>query len=148
MQSGGFIPQQPPPQNQIGTWVRNYIHYDNLTNTYNKQAGASRKMRDEFEDKIIANLRANNMQNAIIQVADARLQYSEEKTIPSLTMPRLELYLRSYFKQKGNGIDETDSILRYIKSQKLNDTQIVAKLKKTMNPTIPPPPPLNGGHLK
>jgi len=138
------------PQNEIGSWVRNYVHYDNLANTYNKQAGASRKLRDDFEDKIIQNLRANNMQNAIIQVAGARLQYSEEKTIPNLSMPRLEIYLHNYFKQKGNGIDETESILRYIKSQKLNDTQIVAKLKKTVLPSgiPPPPPPPPSNHLK
>lgn len=133
-------------QNEIGSWVRNYVHYDNLANTYNKQAGASRKLRDEFEDKIIGNLRANNMQNAVIQVAGARLQYSEEKTVPSLSMPRLESYLHGYYKQKGNGMDETEHILRYIKSQKLNDTQIVAKLKKTLMPASVPLPPT--GHLK
>ena len=133
------------PQSEIGSLVRNYIHYDNLANTYNKQASASRKLRDDFEDKIIGNLRANNMQNAVIQVAGARLQYTEEKTVPSLSMPRLESYLHGYYKQKGNGMDETEHILRYIKSQKLNDTQVVAKLRKTpMQVTVPPPT----GHLK
>jgi hypothetical protein len=131
----------PPPQNQIGSWVRNYVHYDNIANTYSKQASASRKLRDEFEDKIIQNLRSNNMLNAVIQVSGARLQYTEEKTVPTLSMPRLELYLHAYFKQKGNGIDETESILRYIKTQKMNDTQVTAKLKKTsIPPAIPSAP--------
>ena len=60
-------------------------------------------------------------------------------------MPRLESYLHGYYKQKGNGMDETEHILRYIKSQKLSDTQIVAKLKKTVMPVALPPPT---GHLK
>jgi hypothetical protein len=132
-------------QNEIGSWVRHYIHYDNLTKTYTNQAGASRKIRDEFEYKIINNLRTNNMQNAIIQISGANLQYNEEKMIPSLSMPRLEIYLHSYFKQKGNGMDETDSILRYIKTQKQNDTQVVAKLKKTMVTPVPTPPSTNHG---
>ena len=127
------------PQNEIGSWVRNYIHYDNLVNTYSKQASASRKMRDDFEGKIIQNLRTNNMQNAIIQVSGAKLQYNEEKTVPSLSIPRLESYLHAYYKQKGNGIDESDSILRFIKQQKINDTQVVARLKKTVPVAVPAP---------
>lgn len=134
---------QPVQQNPLGSWVRNYVHYDNLVGTYNKQSGAARKMRDDFEGKIIQNLRSNNMQNAVIQIAGAKLQYTEEKTVPSLSLPRLETYLHSYFKQKGNGLDETESILRYIKLQKINDTQVTAKLKKTLIGTaanLPLPP--------
>ena len=128
------------PQSEIGTWVRNYVHYDNLVGTYTKQAGAARKMRDDFEGKVINNLRVNNMQNAVIQISGARLQYGEEKTVPALSIPRLEGYLHAYFKQKGNGIDETEAILRYIKLQKINDTQVVARLKKTTVQSIPTPP--------
>jgi len=133
------------PQNEIGSWVRNYVHYDNMTNNFTKQATGARKLRDEFEDKIIQNLRANNMQNAVIQISGARLQYAEEKNIPSMSMPRLESYLHGYFKQKGNGLDETDAILRYLKLQKINDTHTTAKLKKTL---LPPPIPLPPGGLK
>lgn len=133
------VQPQQPQQNEIGTWVRNYVHYDNLVGTYTKQAGAARKLRDDFEGKVINSLRVNNMQNAVIQISGARLQYGEEKTVPALSMPRLESYLHAYFKQKGNNIDETDSILRYIKLQKTNDTQVVARLKKTTLQPVPAP---------
>jgi hypothetical protein len=129
------------PPNEFASWVRNYVHYDNLTSQFTKQAGGARKLRDEFEDRIIQNLRTNNMQNAVIQIAGGRLQYAEEKTVPSLTIPRLEQYLHAYFKQKGTGLDETENILRYIKVQKANDSVTVAKLKKTVAlPPLPPPP--------
>lgn len=131
----------PNPQSEIGGWVRNYVHYGNLVENYTKQAGAARKMRDDFEGKVINSLRVNNMQNAVIQISGARLQYAEEKTVPALSMPRLEGYLHAYFKQKGNGVDETEAILRYLKLQKINDTQVVARLKKTNLQPIPPPPP-------
>lgn len=136
------------PQNEFASWVRNYVHYDNLAAQYNKQAAGARKLRDDYEGKVIQNLRANNMQNAVIQIAGARLQYSEEKTIPSLSIPRLEQYLHGYFKQKGNGLDETDAILRYVKLQKAADTQLTAKLKKTPTPVALPPAPGAMGQLK
>lgn len=136
------------PQNEFASWVRNYVHYDNLAAQYNKQAAGARKLRDDYEGKVIQNLRANNMQNAVIQIAGARLQYSEEKTIPSLSIPRLEQYLHGYFKQKGNGLDETDAILRYVKLQKAADTQLTAKLKKTPTPVVLPPAPGPMGQLK
>jgi hypothetical protein len=135
----------PPQQNDLTTWVRNYVHYDNLANNYAKQASGARKLKDEFEDKIIQNLRANRMENAIIQISGARLQCSEEKNTPSLTLPRLEAYLHKYYSQKGNGVDETEALLRFIRLQKQNDTQTTACLKKVPIPTSIPPPPSNGG---
>jgi hypothetical protein len=82
------------------------------------------------------------MENAILQVSGATLQIAEEKISPCLSMPRIESWLHSYYKQKGNGIDETDAILRFIRLQKVNETQTVASLKKSSLPTpLPPPPP-------
>jgi hypothetical protein len=122
--------------------VRNYVHYDNLTRNYNNQATGARKLRDEFEHKIITHLRANKMENAIIQISGATLQCVEEKTAPTMSLPRLETYLHKYFQQKGNGVDETDVILRFLKLQKMNETQTTICLKKTpMASPIPPPPP-------
>lgn len=133
----------PPQQNDISTMVRNYVHYDNLANNYSKQASGARKLRDEFESKIITNLRANNMENAIIQISGgARLQCTEEKTSPSLTLPRLETYLQKYYAQKGSGVNETEAILRFIRLQKQQDTQVHACLKRiAVPPPLPGPPP-------
>ncbi len=133
----------PVQQNDISTMVRNYVHYDNLANNYSKQASGARKLRDEFESKIITNLRANNMENAIIQISGgARLQCTEEKTSPSLTLPRLETYLQKYYAQKGSGINETEAILRFIRLQKQQDTQVHACLKRIATPPpLPGPPP-------
>lgn len=137
------------PQNDLTTWVRNYVHYDNLAGNYSKQATGARKLRDDYENKIIQNLRANRMENAIIQISGAQLQCAEEKTIPSLTLPRLEVYLHKYYSQKGNGLDETDAILRFIRLQKQQDTQTSVCLKKIPVPaSVPPPPPTGQFGLK
>jgi hypothetical protein len=129
------------PANDLTIWVRNYVHYDNLANNYSKQATGARKLRDEFESKIVQNLRANHMENAIIQISGANLQITEEKTQPSLTLPRLESYLHKYYAQKGNGVDETESVLRFIRAQKIQDTLVTAGLKKTPTGAPIPAPP-------
>lgn len=140
----------PPQQNDIANYVRHYIHYDNLASNYSKQASGARKLRDDFESKIITNLRANHMEHAIIQISGgARLQCTEEKTSPSLTLPRLETYLQKYYAQKGSGINETEAIMRFIRLQKQQDTQVTACLKRiTSPPPIPgPSPPQPPGQL-
>jgi hypothetical protein len=139
------VPTQQPELPQL---VRSYVHYGNLVDNYTKQAAGARKLRDGFESQIIKTLRSNHMENAVIQIAGATLQCTNEKCAPTLSMPRLEQYLHGYFQQKGNGLDETDAILRYIRLQKTNDTQVVAKLKKTPLPMPLPAPGGNQGHLK
>lgn len=146
--------QAPPVQNELSTWVRNYVHYGNLASNYSKQATGARKLRDEFESKIIHNLRATNMQNAVIQISGAQLQYAEEKTPASLSMPRLEEYLHAYFAQKGNSLDETEAIMRFLRFKRQQDASVTACLKKTplASVSIPPPPGSgpypHGGNLK
>jgi hypothetical protein len=134
--------QQQMPQNDFSTWVRNYIHYDNLAGNYSKQATGARKLRDEFETKVIQNLRSNSMENAVIQVSGARLQYAEDKSLPSLSPNRLQQYLHKYYAQRGNGLDETDAIMRFINLQREQECTRTACLKKTpVQAAIPPPPP-------
>lgn len=140
-------PQQPPAgsqANQFATWVRNYVHYANLADNYGKQATGARKLKDKFEAEIINNLRQNKMENAVIQITGATLQCTEEKCPPALTLSRLETYLRKYYFGKGNGMDDTDNIIRFIKNQKHMDTTAIARLKKTPLPTAVPPPPTGG----
>jgi hypothetical protein len=139
----------PPQHGGLVDYVRQYVHYDNLTKNYTTQATGARKLKNTFEEKIISHLRNNNIPNAIIQISGAILQLSEEKKQASMSMPALETYLHKYFSQKGNGVDETDAILRFIRLQRQQDCQTVACLKKIpVAAPIPPPPPANQGTLQ
>jgi len=141
--------QQPTNTNDLVNLVRNYVHYDNLTNNYNKQGLAARKLKNDFEHKIIQYLRGQHMENAVIQVSGAFLQLSEEKTAPSLSITNLKKWLTSYYAQKGNSINETDAILRHISLQKNNETQITSTLKKSASPVqLPLPPGQTNNSLK
>lgn len=130
--------------NDLGAWVRNWVHYDNLALGLNRQASNARKVRDEFEDKIITHLNQNSMGNAIIQIAGGRLFVSEERHSQPLTLHRIEELLHSYFLSKGAGsagkLDETSQIMKFIKEQR--GFEINKRLKKQAgSPPVPLPPP-------
>lgn len=132
--------------NELGNWVRNWVHYDNLALGLNRQASNARKVRDEYEDKIIGNLQQNHMENAIIQIAGGRLVINEERHSQPLTLHRIEEMLRAYYITKGAGnmpqLDETPMIMKFIKQQR--GFEVNKRLKKqagTIPGPLPAPPP-------
>lgn len=117
--------------NQLGNWVRNYVHYDNLASSLQKQLSNARKVKDDFETKIISTLEASNMSNAVIQIAGGKLTVAEEKHTNALTLTRLEELLHSYYKSQGRqATDETQELMKYIKAERGSDT--TKKLKKSV----------------
>lgn len=134
---------QPPntqqTENPFGNWIRNWLHYNQLTQQYTRQAAAARKMRDQHELQIIKNLRSNNMANARIQVTNGLITLAEEKNTPGLTLSNLRSYLQSYYQQKGNHMNETENILSYIEQQRKKNATNLLKLKySSAMPPIPP----------
>ena len=132
--------------NDLGNWVRNWVHYDNLALGLNRQSTNARKVRDEYENKIITHLQQNSMENAIIQIAGGRLMIHEERHSQPLTLHRIEELLRAYYISKGAAsaghLDETPNIMKFIKQQR--GFEVNKKLKKQTGapPTpLPPPPP-------
>ena len=131
----------------IGTLVRNWLHYDGLASSFYRQSTRARQVRDDFETKIIDNLRVTRMENAIIQIGGGNITLAEERNSRQLTLPRIEELLRGYYGRRG-GKDETPDIMAYIKGNREVDT--VVKLKKSTTvgqqlPPLPPPPQMGGG---
>ena len=132
----------PPINTQdLAFWVRNWVHYDNLSTGLYRQTSNARKVRDDFEEKILGTLRSTNMENAIIQIAGGRLLVHEERHNQPMTLGRLEEMLHSYYLSK-NAPDDTQNIMRFIKKQR--GYEVVKKLKKQSGPIapLPLPPPL------
>jgi hypothetical protein len=113
---------------EIGTWVRNWVHYDNLASNLNKQTTNARKMRDTYEQQIISGLKRSNMENAIIKVAGAQLSLSHEKSQHPLTLSRIEEITHKYFELRG-GQDETEAYMKFLRKNRGTDDSI--RLKKT-----------------
>jgi hypothetical protein len=126
---------------EIATWVRNWVHYDNLTSSLSKQTTNARKMRDSYEDQIISGLRRSHMENAVIKVAGGQITLSHEKTSAALSLGRIEEITRKYFELRGTG-DETEAFMRFLRKNR--GTEDSVKLKKTM--AVPPLPGLLGNN--
>lgn len=125
---------------EVGFHVRNWVHYDNLATSLYRQTTNARKVRDEFETKIIDTLRSAHMENAVIQIAGGRLQIQEERHNQPLTLTRIEEILHTYFVSK-NMPDDTLNIMKFIKKQR--EFKVVSKLRKQSGPLPSPlPPPL------
>ena len=122
---------------ELANWVRNWVHYDNFATSMYRQTANARKVRDEFEEKILGSLRVSKMENAVIQIAGGRLVVNEERHSQPLTFTRMEEHLHAYFASKGQA-DETDSIVKFMKKQR--GYEVHKKLKKITGP-LPPPIP-------
>lgn len=124
---------------QISSYVRNWLHYDNLASSFYKQATRSRQIKEDFEGKIIQELHTQKMENAIIQINSGRLNVVEERNPKALTMTRMEELLHAYFQRKG-AKDDTKDVMNFIRANRGVD--ITKKLRKSGGTNLPPLPPL------
>jgi len=113
----------------LSNLIRNYVHYDNLTSTLNKQTQNARIVRDDFEQRIIKELRDKKMENAIIQIVGGKLKIVEEKHNTPLNYKMLEESLHKYFYNKKIS-DDTSNIIKFIKGSREVETSF--KLKKIL----------------
>ena len=132
----------------LGNDVRNWLHYDGLATTFFRQSTRARQLRDEYEGKIIDQLKQSRMENAVIQITNGKITVVEERVPHSLTLRSIEHLLHGFYARKGvQAKDEAADIMNYIRSHRGAET--VKKLKKnTVAPVPPVPPPLQGGPLQ
>jgi hypothetical protein len=109
--------------------VRSWAHYDNLVSTHTKQASNSRKIRDNYENVIIESLKKVGAENAVIQMSTGKIQIAAEKSLQHMSLGLFETLLHEYFKSNGGTHkDETDNIMKFIKSKR--HVNITQKLKR------------------
>lgn len=121
----------------IGMYVRNWVHYDNLASSFYKQSIGARKIKDDYENKIIGHLRQTGMENAIIQTSGGgRMSVIEDKKPSPLSLTRIEDLLHAYYRTRG-GKDETLDIMQFIKANRGYECKKC--LRKSFIPAIPPP---------
>jgi hypothetical protein len=101
----------------IGTLVRYYLHYGNMAQSFYKQYGSAKKVKDDYEKQIIANLQHNGMEKATIQIGGGSLNIVDKREPNQLSLTKIEDLLHGYHRQKG-GKDETAEIMTYIKGNR------------------------------
>jgi hypothetical protein len=104
---------------QLGTWVRNWVHYDNLASNLNRQIQNARKVKEEFETRILNTLREYKMETVVIQISGGKLVVAEEKHNNTLTIGRIEELLHQYYEKGGRkAVDETVEIMKFLKAER------------------------------
>ena len=124
---------------EVATWVRNWVHYDNLAGNLNKQVTNARKIRETYETQIISALQRNHMENAVIKVSGGQITLAHEKTSAALTLSRIEEIAQKYFTLRG-GADESEAFMRFLRKNRGTEETLRLKKVVVMPPTPTPTP--------
>jgi hypothetical protein len=117
----------------VGTFVRYWLHYNNLASSFYKQYGAAKKIKDDYEGQIISTLQRNGMEKATIQIGGGQLHVVDKREPNQLSLTKIEDLLHGYFRQKG-GRDEAQDIMTFIRANR--GYTVNKSIKQT---GIPPP---------
>jgi len=101
----------------VGTYVRYWLHYNNLASSLYKQFGAARKVRDDYEKQVISTLQRNGMEKATIQIGGGNIHVVDKREPNQLSLTKIEDLLHGYFRQKG-GKDETIDIMTFLRANR------------------------------
>ena len=101
----------------IGTFVRYWLHYNNLSSSFWKQFNSARKVRDDYEQQVISTLQKNGMEKATIQIGGGQIHIIEKREPIQLSLTKIEELLHGYFRQRG-GKDETVDIMTFIRANR------------------------------
>ena len=101
----------------VGTLVRYYLHYNNLAQSFYKQYGSAKKIKDDYENQIITTLQQTGMEKATIQIGGGQLNVVSRRDPNQLSLTKIEELLHGYFRQSG-GPDKTLDILTFIRANR------------------------------
>ncbi len=101
----------------IGTFVRYWLHYNNLASSFYKQYGAAKKVKDDYEKNIIGLLQQKGMEKATIQISGGQINVIDKREPNQLSLTKIEELLHGYFRQKG-GSDLTLEIMTFIRANR------------------------------
>lgn len=124
----------------IGTYVRYYLHYSNLSQSFYRQYIAAKKIKDEYETHVIDKLRQNGMEKATIQIGGGQLNVIDKREPNQLSLTKIEELLHGYFRQKG-GQDMTLDIMTFIRANRGYTVNKSLKQSGIQAAQTPPPPP-------
>ena len=125
-----LVVQEPTNQQRLQQSVRAWVHYDNLANTFNKQAQNARTQKQVHEKEIQDILFVMKQSAAILEVNGARLQFQRKETKSNLSWSWLQEQLKAWWgqnptvqgKQEGKSADDLFKYLQGRRSTKITDT--------------------------
>lgn len=127
-------------QSELADAVRHWIHFDNLTETINKQLTNTRNMRNQYEAKVLELMDKGGIKKSSIRVTGAILTCATRNKPTDLSWTFLEDQLHEYFRTRG-GKDETKDVLGFLQNHRSTKTIEYLKKSSLTNPTTTTPPP-------
>jgi hypothetical protein len=119
-------PQQPQDTTKrLQHAVRSWVHYDNLVNTFNKQAQNARSLKSAQEKDIQDILLQLKQQRAVIEVNGARLQFQQKESKSNLSWSWLDEQLHKWYsspESKGKGATDLIKYLQAHRTLKIQET--------------------------
>ena len=112
-------------EESIKTWVQ----VDNQMKLLQEKVKELRDKKNDIEFQIYNYAEDNNLQNAIIEISDGKLKFSETKTTNSLTLKYIEKCLHEIVSDEN----VVNQIMTYIKENR--ETKVESSIKRTYNNT-------------
>jgi len=124
------VQEQPAVTNQqrLQLAVRAWVHFDNLANTFNKQAQNARAQKQVHEKEVQNILFAMQQSTAILEVNGARLQFQQKETKSNLSWSWLQDNLRAWFMSSESRGKTAEDLFKYLQGRR--STKITESLEK------------------
>ena len=115
-------------QQRLQSAVRAWVHFDNLANTFNKQAQNARAQKQVHEKEVQNILFAMQQSTAILEVNGARLQFQQKETKSNLSWSWLQDNLRAWFMSSESRGKTAEDLFKYLQGRR--STKITETLEK------------------
>ena len=89
------------PKQQLGAAIRQWIHMDNLVESFSHQASNARKLRNKHEADAVGLIHQIGLQDSTIKVSGATLHLAKKKSQSGLTWGFLEKEIDAWSKKTG-----------------------------------------------
>jgi len=116
------------PKQQLATAIRGWIHMDNLTESFTKQASNARTLRNKHEEEAIRLIKTLNLQQSTIKVSGAELKLESKKITSGLSWTYLEKEIPEWATKSGITAVQSASLIKWLQAHR--ETKEVESLKK------------------
>tara|TARA_Y100000591_G_C21526015_1_gene541750 strand:- start:268 stop:615 length:348 start_codon:yes stop_codon:yes gene_type:complete len=109
--------------------IKSWVQIDNQVKMLQEKVKELRDKKNDIEFKIYNYAEDNNLQNAVIEISDGKLKFSETKTTSPLSLKYVEKCLHEIVSDEN----VVKQIMNYIKEHR--ETKIESSIKRTYNST-------------
>jgi hypothetical protein len=119
------------PKTQLIAAVRGFVHMDNLTESFSRQAHNARQLRVKHEAEAIALMKLMGISHSTLKISGGTLQLAQKRAPASLSWTFLEREVPAWATSNGISTAQAASLLRWLQDHR--DIRETEFLKKSLN---------------